>query len=154
MLVLTDDTLSQPDSAFRQPRSPRGTGFHMIGTGIKRAVGVAGVTAAILASALPAFATTFSQGPASWVNGDQTGRYRAHTGTHYIKLTCTGSSRYSIDLRVDVISDPDVSEGYFSYACNSQGHLGGTIDSYATPYRGHYMQSHSTWYGTLADNHP
>jgi hypothetical protein len=107
-------------------------------------------TGAVLAVAAPAAAVTF--GPQSWSDGTQTGRYRAHVGYHYITLRCT-SGRYNIDLRVDVIGNPDVSEGYYSYACNSAGQVYGRYDSYASAYRGHFMQSHSIWYGSLTDNH-
>ncbi len=106
----------------------------------------------LIVVAAPAVATTNSFGPQSWGNGTQTGRYRAHTGNHYITLGCS-SGRYSIDLRVDVINDPDVSDGYYSFACNSTGVVSGNYDSYLGNYRGHYMQSHSSWYGSLKDTH-
>jgi hypothetical protein len=117
----------------------------------KCALGVV-ATGAVLAVAAPALAATSSFGPQSWSNGQQTGRYRAHVGYHYITLSCSGG-RFNIDLRVDVINNPDISEGYYSYACNSPGQLYGHYDSYLGAYRGHFMQSHSSWYGTLADNH-
>jgi hypothetical protein len=113
------------------------------------AVGVV-ATGAVLAVAAPAAAVTF--GPQSWGNGTQSGRYRAHVGYHYITLGCS-SGRYNIDLRVDVINNPDVSEGYYSYACNSTGYVYGHYDSYNSAYRGHFMQSHSVWYGSLSDSH-
>ncbi len=116
------------------------------------AVGAVSVAAVIAVSA-PAFAVTNTYGPQNWSNGTTSGRYRAHTGTHYI-LAKGCSGRVSIDLRVDVINNPDISEGYYSYACGSTGMLTGHVDSYGSPYRGHFMQSHSQWYGTLSDNHP
>lgn len=119
----------------------------------KCAVGLL-ATGTVLAVAAPAAArSTASFGPQSWSSGEQTGRYRAHVGYHYITLTCS-AGRYNIDLRVDVINNPDVSEGYYSYACNSAGQVYGHYDSYASAYRGHFMQSWSVWYGKLADNHP
>ena len=119
---------------------------------IKRAAKTTVATGALLALAVPALAATSSFGPQSWSDGTQTGRYRAHTGNHYILLKCS-SGRYNVDLRVDVISNPDISEGYYSYACNSTGVVGGHIDSYLSQYRGHFMQSRSAWYGTLSDTH-
>ncbi len=119
----------------------------------KAVVTVLGAGAIAAAAAPAALATTNTFGPRSWSPGDQTGRYRAHVGYHYITaLGCGG--RKDIDLRVDVISKPDISEGYYSYACGSPGMLYGHIDSYASAYRGHFMQNWSNpWYGTLRDNH-
>ncbi len=120
---------------------------------LKRAAIGAVSVAAVLAAAAPAVAATARYGPQSWSNGTTTGRYRAHTGNHYILLSGCGG-RQSLDLRVDVISNPDISEGLYSYACNSTGVVGGHVDSYGTPYRGHFMQTKSNWYGTLSDDHP
>jgi hypothetical protein len=118
----------------------------------KAVVSLLGAGAIAAAGAPAALATTNSFGPQEWSNGTSTARYRAHTGYHYITLlSCNG--RYTIDLRVDVISKPDISEGQYSYACNSPGQLYGHYDSYLANYRGHFMQSRSAWYGTARDNH-
>lgn len=118
----------------------------------KTLVSLLGVGAIAAAGAPAALATTNTYGPQSWGNGTATGRYRAHTGYHYITLLgCRG--RYVVDLRVDVISKPDISEGQYSYACNSPGQVYGHYDSYLGNYRGHFMQSRSAWYGSLRDNH-
>lgn len=118
----------------------------------KALVSLVGAGAIAAAAAPAALATTNAYGPQSWGNGTASGRYRAHTGTHYITLLCS-SGRFTVDLRVDVISDPDVSEGQYSYACNSPGVVNGRYDSYLGTYRGHFMQSRSAWYGTARDNH-
>lgn len=118
-------------------------------------------TAAIVAVAAPAMALTYNTyGDQSWNSGTQTGRYRAHSGTHYIQPWAqggggcpSGSHRY-IDLRVDVINNPDYSEFYGNITCNLYWSYPGRYDSYNSAYRGHFMQSWNVnWYGSLTDAH-
>jgi hypothetical protein len=108
--------------------------------------------ASIVALAVPAGAATSSFGPQNWANGTATGRYRADYGAHKIVLSCSGPAK-AIDLRVDVINNPDISEGTYAYTCSVAGYTGGNIDSKLPQYRGHFMQSHSSWSGTASDTH-
>jgi hypothetical protein len=98
--------------------------------------------------------TTAIFGPQSWSNGSTTGRYRSLPGWHVLFVTqCSGSQ--TIELRVDVINNPDISVGYSTMTCGgANGSQNSSTDSYATAYRGHFMQSHSGFYGTLTDRHP
>jgi hypothetical protein len=99
--------------------------------------------------------TTASFGNQSWSNGTETGRYRSSAGYHYIDVACSTSSTLSVELRVDVINYPDISVGYVSRTCSGTNYpLNSTIDSNQVDYRGHFMKSHSGWYGTLSDYHP
>ena len=119
---------------------------------LRKSVVTVAATGALLAAAAPAIATTSSFGPQSWAVGSATGRYRAHTGYHYITLGCS-SGRFIVDLRVDVINNPDVSEGRYTYTCGITGQLYGHYDSYLTSYRGHFMQNGSSFYGSMKDSY-
>jgi hypothetical protein len=120
-----------------------------------RAMAVAGVLLVFAALIPAAFAATNSFGPQSWGDGTTSGRYRSQVGNHAIKaLNGCGSSQVTLELRVDVISNPDISEGQVTVTCNgSAGNIYGSINSFGSAYRGHFMQSHSTWYGVASDAH-
>lgn len=92
-------------------------------------------------------------GPASWSVGTTTARYRSNPGSHVIYAGSCGTNP-TVELRVDVINNPDISVGFAYPTCAGTAQvLFSTVDSYASPYRGHFMQSHTTFYGQLRDAH-
>lgn len=100
-----------------------------------------------------AWAATAIFGPQSWTSGMTSARYRSNPGSHVIYAgSCTVNP--TIELRVDVINNPDISVGFAYPTCAGSGHaLFSSTDSYTSPYRGHFMQSHTTFYGQLRDAH-
>jgi len=117
----------------------------------------AAAVAALIAIAIgvsPAYATYSNFGPQSWSNGSTTARYRAHVGYHGIYTGSCGGGSFSIEVRADVIGNPDVSEGYTANTCGGPTkYVYGNVDSFGTAYRGHFMQSHTSWYGNLSDTY-
>lgn len=64
-----------------------------------------------------------------------------------------GLSEY-VDLRVDVINNPDVSEGKRYVPCGGTIGFPGIYDSYAASDRGHFMQNLVySWTGIWRDTH-
>ena len=109
---------------------------------------------AVAIGASPAYATYSNFGPQSWSNGTTTARYRAHVGNHGIYTGSCGGGTFSIEVRVDVINSPDISEGYTSNTCGGPTkYLYGSVDSFGTAYRGHFIQSHTSWYGNVSDTY-
>jgi hypothetical protein len=122
---------------------------------IGRVGGLGAVVAAFLTFTSLAFATTtYTEGPQSWSSGDTTGRYRAEAGDHTMKVNdgC-GSQIVTVELRVDVIDKPDLSVGTRNINCGGSATLYSGVDSYNSAYRGHFMQSHESWYGRYQDVH-
>lgn len=129
--------------------------MRMISRASRPAKTLFGAIAMLLVIAPAAFAATSSFGPQNWSSGTETGRYRSQIGTHNIKpFNGCGSSYLTIELRVDKIDADDPSEGTRTIQCGTTGGIYGSINSYQSAYRGHFMKSHSSWYGTLQDTHP
>ena len=122
---------------------------------LSRAKPIVAAAVDCLVAAPAAFAATSSFGPQSWSSGTETGRYRSQAGTHNIKpYNGCGSASVTIELRVDVIDASDYSEGTKTIQCGTTKAFTGMYNSYQSAFRGHFMKSHSSWYGTLQDTHP
>lgn len=116
-----------------------------------RGIAVAAVGAAGVVGVGEMVASAASFGPQSWSVNQTTGRYWQEPKTHHMSISDCGNQTQTLELRADIIDDPDIGYGNFLINCNTTQEQYSGRNTYDSQYRGFFIQSRTEWYCTITD---